>query len=717
MVCSMVKKGVVAAALGAGALYLAFGTLAPSYVRTAFHKGRHAVKSNVPPQFDIDRARDEIASLEPAIRDNIEMLARSEVDVEYLDREIAAVRTNLAAEKKAIVAMRESLETGDFRLAGHVSYTADEIKGDLARRLDHYRNVSRTLEEKEATLKIKQKAVVAAHQQLKNMAAQKKALLAKLDGIEARLKMIEATQATNDFNFDDSALARAKRTVAELDKRLDEMARFAELEGRFSESGSDGHRGTGPRRDQGDRRRVRGPGQGLGPEDHGQEPLIRARGGPAHLPRAGRRPVHPGLRPTPPRGDRPRGVGRHEDASVPDDRAWPRGRIRPRRSTLKTWAATAMIPESGARGRDRRLRGPSRRDPRRLNLPWYGGALPMVHPGGKITMLGHWRMVLRQAEEAARAGRFDEALALVSRPDVADHHHAVKLRGRFVLDLIARASRRGGADDTAGAIADLDLAERLGAAPDILAEARLGLADRVAGEVLSDLDAGEPARVVERVEHLARHKIGGPALRRAREVAESWQAMHEEARRGEFGRARAHLDRAERLAGATAQAALASCRRDLEARQDGRLAPGRGALRRPGGGPMARDAPRRRGRPGDGPGAPRRAPGTGPGLAADRGDRPLGLLARPRRPDAAGERPERARAHPLPRRDRGPGPAAAHVPPWANAARQDEAGPRRPRGPARRARAFGTLPPLGRRGRGVSRLPERSGHPGPGRAR
>jgi len=233
----MVKKGVVAAALGAGALYLAFGTSAPSYVRTAFHKGRHAVKSNVPPQFDIDRARDEIASLEPAIRDNIEMLARSEVEVEWLDREIAAIRSNLAVEKKSLVALRESLETGDFRLAGHVTYTADEVKGELARRYDHYRYASRTLEEKETTLKIKQKAVAAAHQQLRNMAAQKKALLAKLDGIEARLKMIEATKATNEFNFDDSALARAKQSVAELDKRLDEMARFAELEGRFSEAG------------------------------------------------------------------------------------------------------------------------------------------------------------------------------------------------------------------------------------------------------------------------------------------------------------------------------------------------------------------------------------------------------------------------------------------------------------------------------------------------
>jgi len=237
MVCSMVKKGLVGAALSAGALYLAFGTSAPSYVRTAFHRARHNVQSAVPVQFDIDRARDEIANLEPAIRDNIELLARSEVDVEYLDREIAAVRSNLAVEKKALVALRESLETGDFRLAGHVSYTADEVKGELARRLDHYRNVSRTLAEKEATLKIKQKAVVAAHQQLKNMASQKKALLAKIDGIEARLKMIEATKATNEFNFDDSALARAKRTVADLDKRLDEMARFSELEGRFSEAG------------------------------------------------------------------------------------------------------------------------------------------------------------------------------------------------------------------------------------------------------------------------------------------------------------------------------------------------------------------------------------------------------------------------------------------------------------------------------------------------
>jgi len=125
MVCSLAKKAVLGTALTAGALYLVFGTSAPSYVRTAFHKVRHTAKNAVPVQFDIDRAREEIASLEPAIKDNIEILARAEVETESLEREITAIKTNIASEKKAMLALRESLDTGNYRLAGRVNYTED----------------------------------------------------------------------------------------------------------------------------------------------------------------------------------------------------------------------------------------------------------------------------------------------------------------------------------------------------------------------------------------------------------------------------------------------------------------------------------------------------------------------------------------------------------------------------------------------------------------
>ncbi len=182
-------------------------------------------------------------------------------------------------------------------------------------------------------------------------------------------------------------------------------------------------------------------------------------------------------------------------------------------------------------------------------------------------MLGHWRIVLRQADEAARAGRYDEALALATRPDVADHHHAVQFRGRLAHDLIARAGRRGEADDLAGAIEDLGLAERLGGAPDMLATARLKLADRVSSEIRDDLETGEPGRVVERIDELARHKVSGPSLRRTREAAEAWRNALDEARRGEFGRAHDLLDRVERLAAGAAAAALTAARRDVETKQ------------------------------------------------------------------------------------------------------------------------------------------------------
>jgi len=236
MVCKVMKKGLLGAAVLAGTSFLVFGTSAPSYFRTAVHKARHAAKDAVPIQFEIDRARQEIADLEPAILNNREELARAEVDVEQLDREVATLKTNMAKEKATMVAIRERLS--DVKLAGsRHGYTAEDVKAELASRIDHYRNVNKILENKESTLKARQQAVIGARQKLTEMAHQKKALATKVETIQARLQAIEATQEKNEFNFDDSALARAKQTVNELEKRLEVKARVAEMEGHFSGTG------------------------------------------------------------------------------------------------------------------------------------------------------------------------------------------------------------------------------------------------------------------------------------------------------------------------------------------------------------------------------------------------------------------------------------------------------------------------------------------------
>lgn len=192
----------------------------------------------------------------------------------------------------------------------------------------------------------------------------------------------------------------------------------------------------------------------------------------------------------------------------------------------------------------------------------------MVNPGGERTMLGQWRIVIKQAEEAAKAGRFDEALGFATRPEVADHRLMVALRNRLAENLVGRGARRAEADDTLGAIADLDLAERHGAPPDLLASARMKVAEREAEEIKTELDAGDPIKVADRVARLAEHKVSGPMLRRLREAAEAWKKSLDDARRGEFGMAAEGLERASRLAGGLAAEALASAQKDLERRRD-----------------------------------------------------------------------------------------------------------------------------------------------------
>jgi chromosome segregation ATPase len=233
MVCSIVKKGLLGAALGAGTLFLVFGTAAPSYVKTAFHKGRQIAKDAVDPQFDIDRARNQIADLKPMIEKNIETLARAEVEAEHLEREVITVQANLDGEKKTMLSMRDKLKTGDFRLAGHVADTEDEVKAELAHRLDHFTFTTELLKTKQAELKAKRKIIRAAHEQLENLKTQKTKLLTKLANIEAQLRLIEATQAKNEFHFDGSALANAKQTVAELEEKLEVLTKKAEMEGRY----------------------------------------------------------------------------------------------------------------------------------------------------------------------------------------------------------------------------------------------------------------------------------------------------------------------------------------------------------------------------------------------------------------------------------------------------------------------------------------------------
>jgi chromosome segregation ATPase len=245
----MVKKGLLGAALGAGTLFLVFGTSAPSYVKTAFHKMRQSAKDSIDPRFEIERARTEIASLQPAFDQNKEVLARAEVAAERLQKEIGEVQASLDHQQGTITALRDQVQKGDYRLTGHMVGTADEVKARLAHRIDQFKATKSVLNEKQELLKSKKQMIESAHTQLETLKAQKQALLTRLAQIEARLSIIEASQSQSEFNFDSSALARAREAVAGLEERLDVMQHKAEIDDKYGDI--DGHKvnNVDPQRD------------------------------------------------------------------------------------------------------------------------------------------------------------------------------------------------------------------------------------------------------------------------------------------------------------------------------------------------------------------------------------------------------------------------------------------------------------------------------------
>jgi chromosome segregation ATPase len=237
MICKMVKKGLVGTALTGGLLALLFGTSAPNYVLTAFHKVRHSAQRAVPIEFEIDKARQEIAKLEPAIQDQMEVLVKAEFEAERLEKEIVAKREQLNQEGRELQALNERLKTGDLHLTGGVAYTDKEIKNDLVRRMDYYKNLKSSLAAKQETLKVRQKNVIAARDGLTAMQAARRDLKVRLEGVEARLNQLKATRAQSEFSFDDSAVGKAKESVTELESRLEQMARLDELKDKYAERG------------------------------------------------------------------------------------------------------------------------------------------------------------------------------------------------------------------------------------------------------------------------------------------------------------------------------------------------------------------------------------------------------------------------------------------------------------------------------------------------
>jgi hypothetical protein len=156
-------------------------------------------------------------------------------------------------------------------------------------------------------------------------------------------------------------------------------------------------------------------------------------------------------------------------------------------------------------------------------------------------MFQSWRFQLKQAEEAFKCGRLDEARQLLSDSELMQYLPAQKLSAKVAEAIAQRAGRRIAEGDTQAGWNDLKAAERLGGQTEQMIQVRGVLVDRSLAEVDNYLRANDPSGALLRIEQLEGKGLAGDRLRTLKEVCRRLERARALWRSGKFADAESQL--------------------------------------------------------------------------------------------------------------------------------------------------------------------------------
>jgi len=187
-------------------------------------------------------------------------------------------------------------------------------------------------------------------------------------------------------------------------------------------------------------------------------------------------------------------------------------------------------------------------------------------------MFQSWRLQLREAEDALREGRLDEAERLLEQGQLRRYLPGKRLSAKVAEQMARRARQRVlGGDSTAG-WRDLDAACSLSGGANEVLSVRQDIIDCVLGEAEGMIAAGEPGKAVGRLESLEKRGVSNHQVRTLKEVAGRVQSARKLWLRGKFTDAESQLASAVALRPdlPSVQTQLETCRaRQQESRQLG----------------------------------------------------------------------------------------------------------------------------------------------------
>lgn len=230
---SLLKWGAVIAAIS----YVGFhyGRDGWTYLTTAGRMAASKLRSNVPLEFELERAKTMIEGLIPDVRENMLVIAQEEVSVADLRRDLDRTRAELAKQREELLRMREDIDSASAKFVlGSRNVTRDELKDEAARRFNRFQVVEATVASKEQLLAARERSLEAARTRLENMLNAKRDLEVQVENLQARIKAQQGQTLASSIEIDDSEVARCQHLLDDVRVRLEVADRLVASNGDFS---------------------------------------------------------------------------------------------------------------------------------------------------------------------------------------------------------------------------------------------------------------------------------------------------------------------------------------------------------------------------------------------------------------------------------------------------------------------------------------------------
>jgi len=235
MCCGGIRKFFLATGLVLGLVAVLTCTKLGGYLRVGYDRAANQLSQAVSPELEIERLKNEIRKLTPELEKNVSIVANEQASVDRLENEIKAAKESTAKKREQLLNTGKDLDTGETEfIRGGKVFTRKEVAQRFALDWETFKRQEAEVKARQEILAVRQEKLVIAKEQLAAMKNQQEMLNLQVAKMETELQKVRLTQTQSNFALDDSKLADVKRSMADLQERIDAERIKTELAGQYT---------------------------------------------------------------------------------------------------------------------------------------------------------------------------------------------------------------------------------------------------------------------------------------------------------------------------------------------------------------------------------------------------------------------------------------------------------------------------------------------------